>query len=75
MGFMKIILRLRWVLVAVLLLILYVIDRGRFHDDPEVWWWVIIMCLGAYFGGQLRRIEDKLDAISKAMEGQIEEPR
>jgi hypothetical protein len=64
---MKIILRWRWALVAALLLILYFIDRGAFHSpvDPEVWWYAIVMCLVGYFGAQLKRIEDKLDAIAK----------
>ena len=67
---MKVILRWRWVLAVLLLLVLYFIDRGHIHfpNDPEVWWYLMAMYLVGSFGGQLKRIEDKLDAISKSTE-------
>ena len=74
-GSMKIILRWRWVLVVFLLLILYFMDQGHIHlpNDPQVWWYVILMLAVGYFGEQLKRIEDKLDATLNVMKGQIKE--
>jgi len=67
---MKIIMRWRWVLVAILLLILYFLDRGHvsLFNDPDIWWFVCLFFIVGSFGAQLTRIEDKLDAISKRSE-------
>jgi hypothetical protein len=60
---MKVILRWRWVLIAILLFVLYFIGRG--FKDPEVWLYVLLMFIVGWFGERLTRIEEKLDAISK----------
>ena len=56
--------------MAVLLLILYFIDRGAFHfpNDPKFLWYVMAIYLVSYFERQLKRIEDRLDAIAKGNE-------
>jgi hypothetical protein len=61
-----ILMRLRWVLVAVLVLILYFEDRGNFTLDRNTFWLLVAVFIFASLNKQLNRIERKVDAISKS---------
>jgi ABC-type transport system involved in cytochrome c biogenesis permease subunit len=61
-----IILRFRWILVAILIAILYFTDRkGSASLDPNYVWFYVAILLFAALSGQLDRTERKLDLMAK----------
>jgi hypothetical protein len=61
----------RWVLVAILLWLLYFLDRGHFAQfDLAYYWFLIVVLRFASLNKQRDRIERKVDAISKGEAGE-----
>jgi len=62
----KLLLRWRWVLVAILVVILYFLDGRHLPDiDHEYFFLLVALFLFASVNKQLERIERRVDAISK----------
>ena len=57
--------RFRYVLIAILLLILYFLDRGNLAVGHQTYWLFTFVLTAGMLFRRLDRIEGKLDAINK----------
>ncbi len=57
--------RYRYIIIAILLLVLYFLDRGNLAVGHETYWLFTFALMVGMLFRRLDRIEGKLDAISK----------
>jgi hypothetical protein len=62
---MKTIKRFRYVLIAVLLLVLYFLDRGNMAVNHQTYWLFTFVLIAGMMFKRLDRIEGKLDAMTR----------
>ena len=60
--------RYRYVVIAVLLLVLYFLDRGNLAANHPTYWMFVFALVAVMMFRRLDRIEHKLDAISRKEE-------